>query len=224
MKNLLISGIGGKVGLHLKKLASNYGFNIICGVDKNTFIEADFPVYTTFFEVKEQVDFIIDFSSPSLSENAVDFALLNDCKLVCGTTNLTTKIMKKINNLSQKTAVCISSNFSVGMPAYINAIKILKQTIPHFDCSVFEIHNAQKKDAPSGTAKDILQECKINDCVSIRGGNVAGVHTTLFLGVGEEIEITHRAYDKSIFANGALKCAVALINKQKGLFKPCDLT
>ena len=59
---------------------------------------------------------------------------------------------------------------------------------------------------------------QINDIFSVRGGNVAGVHKMLFLGCGEEIEITHRAYEKSIFAKGALYCAQKLLKKEKGFY------
>ncbi len=223
MKNLLISGISGKVGLHLKNLANKYGFNVICGVDKNTFIEANFPVYKTFLDVKEQIDIIIDFSASSLTENALDFAYENNCKFVCGTTALSRNAMQKIQILAQQNAVCLAANFSIAMPVYTMAVKLLNENLIDFDCNITEVHSILKKDAPSGTAKEIAKQTDIKNISSIRGGNCAGVHRTIFLGTGEEIEIIHRAYDKSIFAVGALKCALKLLQKEKGLFSPCDL-
>ena len=83
---------------------------------------------------------------------------------------------------------------------------------------MIEEHNKNKKDSPSGTAKFLANNLQITDIFSVRGGNVAGVHKIIFLGNGEEIEITHRAYEKSIFAKGALYCAQKLLTKEKGFF------
>lgn len=223
MTNLLVSGISGKVGNYIKQYAHLYNFSIVCGIDKNCFIEADFPVYKTFSEVKEQVDLIIDFSSAALTEQAIEFATSNNCKLVCGTTALTKKAIKAIENLSHYNAVCLSENFSLGINVFIEALKLISTALPEFDTSLSEYHNKNKKDAPSGTAKKIIEECKIQQVVSIRGGNVAGVHSASFLGNGEEVTVTHRVYDKSVFAIGALKCANKLLEKEKGLFTPSEL-
>lgn len=223
MRSLLISGISGKIGLEVKKLATNYGFNIICGIDNNSFIDANFPIYKSFFEVKNQVDVIVDFSSPTLCDRAVDFALENNCKFVSGTTALSDLTKEKIKRLSRITAVCLSSNFSIGIPVYNKAIGFLKRSLNEFDVSMSEIHNKNKKDSPSGTAKQICGENGIDCVLSIRGGSIPGTHTTYFLGNGEEIEITHRAYDKSVFAHGALKCANKLLQIEKGLFASFEL-
>ena len=102
MKNLLISGSSGKVGLYVRKLAKDYDFNVVCGVDKNNFCEADFPVYKTFSEVKENVDVIIDFSSPDLAEAALDFAENYKAKLVCGTTALKKSFYEKSKRAAEK--------------------------------------------------------------------------------------------------------------------------
>lgn len=218
MKSILISGVSGQVGFYVNKLATEYGFNVLCGIDARSFIDVNFPIYKSFFEVKNNVDVIIDFSSPELCDNAVDFALSNNVKLVCGTTALSKQTLEKINQLSKKTAVCLSANFSIGIPVYAKAVKLLNDALKDFDVSITEIHNGKKKDSPSGTAKHICTQNNIKNVYSIRGGNVAGVHKTLFLGMGEEIEIIHRAYDKSIFARGALICANKLLQKEKGLF------
>lgn len=218
MKTLLISGVSGQVGVFLTKLAPEFKFNLVCGVDKNAFIDVNFPIYTSFNEVKHDVEVIVDFSSPELCDSAVDFARQHKIKLVCGTTNLKNSTLENIYDLSKSVAICLSSNFSRSIPPFVEALKILIKRLDGFDVSMTEIHNNKKVDCPSGTAKKICNELKIDNVNSIRGGNVAGVHTARFLGMGEEIEITHRAYDKSIFAKGALYCATQLLKKERGLF------
>ncbi len=215
MKSLLISGIAGKVGSFVNKYAPEYGFLVACGVDKNNFIEANCPVYKNFDEVKENIDVIIDFSSSSLTEKAVEFALANKCAFVCGTTALSEKTLEKINRLTLIVPTLICSNFSEGLPVFLNAAKYLKNNLNGFDTEICEIHNAKKKDAPSGTAIALSKETDTQKIHSIRGGDIAGVHTIYYLGNGEEITISHRVYDKSVFARGALKAASKLLNTKK---------
>lgn len=214
MKSLLISGIGGKVGSLVNKYASEYGFLVACGVDKNNFIEANCPVYKNFDEVKENIDIIIDFSSSTLTEKAVDFALTNKCALVCGTTAIKEKTLEKVKRLTLVAPTLLCSNFSEGLPIFLNAAKYLKNNLSGFDTEICEIHNAKKKDAPSGTALTLSKETDTLKIHSIRGGDIAGVHTIFYLGKGEEITISHRVYDKSVFARGALKAANELLNSK----------
>lgn len=218
MKSLLISGISGQVGYYLAKLAKNYQFNVVCGVDRKRFCEVDCPIYTTFNEVKENVDIVIDFSSPALCDQAIDFCIKNNSKLVVGTTALMHIHNEKLKELSAQTAVCKENNFSKSLIPLLKACELINNYLPEFDKNLIETHRKHKKDSPSGTAKALSEKLDINEVFSLRGGNVAGVHKILFLGEGEEIEITHRAYEKSVFAKGALFCANKLMQKEKGVF------
>lgn len=218
MKNLLISGSSGKVGLYVRKLAKDYDFNVVCGIDKNNFCEADFPVYKTFSEVKENVDAVIDFSSPALAECALEFAESYKAKFVCGTTALKPSFFKKAECAAASISICVDSNFSPAMHAFIKAAQSLCYSLNDFDKAIVETHNAKKKDAPSGTALLISEKTNVKEIHSIRGGNVSGEHRILFFGDGEEIELVHRANDKSVFARGALIAAKFLQNEKVGLF------
>lgn len=223
MKSLLISGISGQVGMHVAKLAKEYSFNVVCGIDRKTFYEFDCPIYQNFNEVKENVDVIIDFSSPSLTEEAIDFATERGCALVSGTTALLVNQKFKLKLLSQIKPVCHSNNFSQNIIHFLNASKVLKNGLTDFDVTLIESHNRNKKDTPSGTAKHLSEILGIKNIHSVRGGNISGLHKIIFLGNGEEIEITHRAYEKSIFAKGSLYCAQKLLTKEKGLYSLNDL-
>ena len=223
MKSLLISGISGKVGSYLLKLAKNYSFNVVCGVDRKTFSDADCPVYKTFSEVKENVDVVIDFSSPALTEQAIEFAESRKCPILSGTTALLIHQKTKLKKLSEKIPVCWSSNFSKTMIHFLQSAFILKQTLNDFDTILIEEHNKNKKDSPSGTANYLAEQLSIKQIHALRGGNIAGIHKIVFLGDGEEVELIHRAYDKSVFAKGALLCATNLLSKEKGFYTVSNL-
>lgn len=217
MKSLLISGISGKVGSFVYDYAHAFSFSVMCGVDKNDFTEANCPIYKSFDEVKENIDVIIDFSSPELTEKAVEFAIENKVALVCGTTALTEKTKEKLRELSLIRPVTVCNNFSKGFATFTDSVKKLNNSLKDFDVEICETHNKTKKDAPSGSAIVLAKQV---DCIkihSLRGGNPAGVHSVYFLGNGEEITVTHRVYDKSVFAVGALQTANYILTRKSGL-------
>ena len=219
MKDLLVSGISGKNGKIVAKLAENYGFNLVCGVDENAFCEADCPVYESFAEVKENVDYLIDFSSPALSAKALEFAEKFKVKTVIATTSLSERFYEKAKAASKKIPLVISSNFSRAMLAFqIYSEKLCSALNGDFDCSVIEIHGAKKKDAPSGTAKELARLTDAQNVFSVRAGNCAGEHRLLLCGENEQIELTHKVLNRSVFAKGALEAANFLADKTAGLF------
>ena len=222
MKNLLISGLG-NVGKHIYESAEKFGFTVACCIDREKFKKVDCPVYSTFDEVKENIDAVIDFSSDQLCSAAVDFAIKNKCVFLTGTTMLSEKTIAGIHGLSSNSTVCIAANYSKGMLLLYKLAKYAREKLPDFDGEIVESHNRFKKDAPSGSAKELMKYASITTAHSLRGGNVAGVHSVYFYGNGEEITITHRAYDKSIFAEGALKAAKKLLDLPNGLYSAEDL-
>lgn len=222
MKNLLISGLG-NVGKYVYSSAGNYDFSVACCIDKDKFKKVDCPIYSSFDEVRENIDAVIDFSSDHLCTSAVDFAIKNKCAFLSGTTALSEKTIDKIQSLSRNAAVCISANFSKGMLLLYQLAKHASEKLPDFDGEIIEAHNRLKKDSPSGSAKKLMEYTAITKTHSLRGGNVAGVHSVCFYGKGEEIVITHRAYDKSVFAEGALSAAKKLIKMPNGLYSAEEL-
>lgn len=223
MNSLLISGISGKVGKVLAQISKSYNFNLVCGVDKKQFSNVDCPIYTTFSEVKENIDIVIDFSSDSLTEEAINFSNERKCALVCGTTALKTETLEKLKTLSKYLPVCYSSNFSKSINLLIEYANNLKNNLPDFNCVIIEEHSKTKIDNPSGTAKLIAKKTGITDILSVRGGNNSGVHKILFMGEDEEIEIIHRSYNRTLFAKGALLCANKLISKKQGFYTASQL-
>lgn len=223
MKNILISGIGGKIGRLVYENAITHDFNVACGIDRNRFIKVDCPVYRSFEEVKENIDAIIDFSSDELCLQAANFAIANGCALLSGTTDISEKTTYLLGILSKKVPTCIASNFSSGVLAFKQIAKYATRLLQKYDACITETHSSTKKDEPSGTAKDISQACGIDKIYSIRGGTIPGTHVLHFYGVSEELEIVHRATDRRIFAEGALTATERLLQKEFGLYTADEL-
>lgn len=219
MKDLLVSGISGKNGKIVAELCSSYGFNLACGVDEKAFGEADCPVYRSFAEVKENADYLIDFSSPVLSEKAIDFAEKFGVKTIIATTALSKRFYEKAAQASKKIPIVVSSNFSRAMLAFqIYTQKLCRFLNDDFARTIIDIHGAEKKDAPSGTAKKLAELTNTRNLLSVRAGNSAGEHRILLSGKDEEIELIHKALSRSVFARGALEAANFLSDKNNGLF------
>lgn len=218
MKNLLITGIGGKVGKYVYELASDYSFNVVCGIDKQKLLDIECPVYSGFDEIRENLDVIVDFSSDTLCREACLYALKNNCAFLTGTTALTEKTLKAIESASTEIAVCKASNYSKAVLTMEKIAKIARESLPDFDAQIIEVHHSQKKDKPSGTAKRIGELTGIKEIHSLRGGDTPGIHTVIMSGNGEEMVITHRSYNKSVFARGALQAAQKLLTKAPGLY------
>ena len=180
---------------------------------------------------------VVDFSHSDCVAGLVEFCEKQKIPLVTGTTGLSVVAQREIINLSKSVAVCQSSNFSVG-------IALLKRTVRRavedairfgfaFDCHLTEKHHVTKKDSPSGTAKDILAEIEKSvqkstlqgvaqksgaQVHSYRCGEVTGKHEVEFFCKGEELLFSHQAYDKSIFAEGALAVAKKILDYPVGLY------
>jgi 4-hydroxy-tetrahydrodipicolinate reductase len=166
----------------------------------------------------DEADVWIDFSVP-----VATLTLLNRVcvPIVVGTTGMTESDIAMIRDFSRKFPVLMAPNFSIGITLMRNMLSALKPTVPG-RIFLSEEHHGSKKDAPSGTAKLLLEDlCKIGfsagpvDC--IRAGAIVGVHRLRWISDGEEIEIVHRAHDRSIFARGALLCAGKLTQAPPGI-------
>ena len=165
------------------------------------------------------IDVWIDFSNPLSTMN-----LLEVCgtPIVIGTTGFTDDQLERIRNFAQVNSIFMSGNMSLGITIVQKMIQHLPQSIPA-DVSIVEEHHRLKRDAPSGTAKMLVANLKKSgfedvSTHSIRAGNIVGVHRIKWAALGEEIEITHRASDRQIFARGAIAAARWIVNQKPGLY------
>lgn len=247
MINILISGALGRMGKQVKALSeNNENLRCVCGVDINEDLsDKTFPVYSDFKKVTEKVDVIVDFSSPKALDNILNYATENKVNTVLCATGYSESDIAKIKSASEKIAVFRSANMSLGVNVLIELVKKAAEALPDFDIEIVEKHHSNKVDAPSGTAvmladsikeiqkgkkevygrKGIVGKRDKNEIGihAIRGGTVVGEHEVFFFGNDEKITISHEALSRKIFAEGALKAALFITNKDNGIFSMKDI-
>lgn len=189
-------------------------------------------------------DLIFDFSHPDNLQCLLEYALTHQIALVLGTTNYTKKQQLSIHAASMQIPIIQEANFSLGIAVLKKAVQLITPILDEdFDMEIIEKHHHQKVDAPSGTAKQLAAIMNVdhfyNECYgrrgecgqrgreigihAIRGGNLAGEHTVLYLGEDECLEFTHKANSKQIFIHGAMKAAQFLLDKKKGYYTMEDV-
>ena len=190
-------------------------------------------------------DVVMDFSSPAALSRVADYARRTSTPLLSGTTGYTPNDLEVFHRLGQLIPVLHSANYSIGIAVFRQVLEQISDVLkPDFDIEIVETHHNQKVDAPSGTAKLLLdaidprhqmkpvygrqgicgkREKNEIGIHAIRGGTVAGEHTVSFFGVDEVLEITHKAGSRQIFVNGALYVARKLIHMPKGHYQLQDI-
>lgn len=189
-------------------------------------------------------DVWIDFTVPKATMANVQAAVLAKAAMVIGTTGLNEADKSVIQDASRNIPIVFTPNFSVGVNVLLqlvaDATRLLGET---YDVEIVETHHRAKRDAPSGTAlrlaeavadasgRNLAKDARFErhgdigprtlaeiGMQTLRGGDVAGDHTVHFLGQGDRIEITHRATSRDTFAQGAIRAALWLGQKPKGLY------
>ena len=194
----------------------------------------------------QQSDVVIDFSSEDGLKTCLNLANQMHKPLVSGSTPVNNDLMKNILDVSKNTKICWSANMSIGIAITKKIISTYGKILHEYDCEILEKHHNKKKDAPSGTAISLgqavansrgvnLDDVKVIDrntirqkeqigFASIRGGSIFGEHSIMFIGNDDEITITHKAYNRKLFAIGAVECAIKLVQqKQNGFYTLEDL-
>lgn len=247
MVNILINGANGRMGKKVRELCSStLEVQAVCGVDLvENLSDSTFPIYSSFDSVKEEVDVIIDFSSPSSLDNELAFAIKNSTPVVLCPTGFTEAQIEKIKASSSEVALFRSANMSVGVNAIIGAVKEVAKKLYGFDIEIIEKHHHNKVDAPSGTAlmladavKEVLPEKfyvygregivgkrdeKEIGIHAVRGGSIVGEHDVIFAGESETVTISHQATDRAVFASGAVRAAIYMKGKKNGLYNMDDV-
>jgi len=247
MKKVLICGIGGKMGGNLVELlASDREAQVVCGVDLKAPENAKVPVYAAFNKVKEDVDVIIDFSSPAVLKDELDWAVKKGCPVVLASTGYGAEDLKLIDKAAKKIAVFKTANFSLGVNLLVKLVKQAAEVLGEsFDIEIIEKHHNQKVDAPSGTALMLAESANSafggkkeymngregavgkrgNEIGlhAVRGGTIVGEHDVMFAGEDEIITLSHSARSKKVFAAGAIKAAKWLVGKPAGKYDMKDV-
>ncbi len=197
---------------------------------------------TSLGKLKEIPDVILDFSHPSSLHTLLKYATTNQVPVVIATTGFNEAQEKEIKSASHITPILYTKNTSLGITVMQKIVRELSKALSDFDIEIIEKHHNQKVDAPSGTAKLLLNEIREtrnvntlygregvskrqkNDVTvhAVRGGTIMGEHTVLFAGDDEIIEIKHTALSKKLFAKGAVKAATFIIDQKPGLYTMQD--
>ena len=242
MIKVLINGCNGKMGQEvIKAIHDNEKFTVLNGVDKEENPDYIFPVYTNINDIKEKPDVIIDFSIPVATMQILEYAKSNKVPIVIATTGLSEEQKQKIKKYSKAIPIFQSANMSYDINLMKRIVAEVAKNLIGTDIEIIETHHNRKVDAPSGTA--LLLAESINEALgnsmeynfnrfqnrekrkkneigfsSIRGGNIVGEHTVCFFGENDCLEITHKAYSRGLFAEGALKGAEYIVGKENGYY------
>ena len=198
---------------------------------------------------KEGGDVLINFSSPQASIESLEFAKEAGLAIVIGTTGLSSEQMNKVKELSKNVRCVLAPNMSVGVNVMFRIVQEVAKVLgPEYDIEILEAHHRLKKDSPSGTAiklgelianavgrdfgkvgvygrKGMVGERTKEEIGMqvVRAGDIVGEHTVLFGGIGERLEIIHRAHSRDNFARGAVRAALWVVNQSNGLYDMQDV-
>ncbi|TBW52512.1 4-hydroxy-tetrahydrodipicolinate reductase [Marinobacter halodurans] len=199
--------------------------------------------------VKDAFDVLIDFTFPDLTLENARFCGSHGKRMVIGTTGMTDAEKAELRQATESVPVVFAPNMSVGVNVALNLLRTAAKVLgDDYDVEIIEAHHRHKKDSPSGTAVRMgevvadalgrdLKECAVYGregfigerprkeigFETIRGGDVVGDHTVLFAGIGERIEITHKASSRMTFARGAVRAAQWLAERPAGLYDMQDV-
>lgn len=251
MAKILIHGCNGRMGNMVSAQAAEYAeAEIVAGVDRADTEKGgkSYPIYESLRDVKEEFDVIIDISVAAAVDELLAFAEEKGKAVVICTTGLREEQIAAVKKLSEKVPVLRSGNMSLGINTLIKVLNSISGLLYEsgFDADIVERHHKHKLDAPSGTALMLADAVKdgIGEDMAyvfdrserreerpheeigisaVRGGTIVGEHEVIFAGTDEIIEVRHVALSRAVFANGALKAALFLIEKEAGLYTMSDV-
>ncbi|MEN9782484.1 MAG: dihydrodipicolinate reductase [Pseudomonadota bacterium] len=247
-----IVGACGRMGVEianciLKNQKAQLSISLGRNIEKNSIFPVPNLLTTEIDKVFQEADVIIDFSSPEGLQECLKQAIKHQKPLVSGTTGIDDNVQNAIQKASKEVKICYSGNMSIGVAIMKNVLKTLSKQLADYDCEILEIHHNEKKDSPSGTSlllgKAVAEARgqnfekvanfnrsgkRLKDEIgfaSIRGGSVFGEHEIMFIGQEDQISIKHTAFNRTIFAKGAVQAAISLFEKSQkaGLFQIDEL-
>lgn len=248
-----VLGAGGRMGQAiLTELQAQDGVSITGAVVRSApkASDAAYPVTEQLAEVLKTSDVLIDFSNPGASLAAAAALDNSACPAwIVGTTGIQTSEQKTIEALAQSKTIVQSDNFSLGVNVLLALVRQAATILPgDWDAEISERHHRDKADAPSGTALSLgRQIAAARDQVfrevailsregresarrpgdigfsAIRGGGAIGDHQVDFLSAREMLTLGHRAFERSIYAEGAVLAARWAATREPGLYSMMDV-
>ena len=260
MMKVIVVGPKGKMGrLITQAAASRDDMQLIAGIAPagRDYIGSDLgtaamlgreigvPVVDNLEDVIDSCDVIIDFSTKEMAMTVLDLAIAHKKALVCGTTGFTPEEMQRFMDAAAHIPMLYAANTSKLVNIMNKLLELVVSTAGNeLDIEILEMHDQWKKDAPSGTSKEMGEIMahalgkELPDVAvygregaaprsigyhSLRAGNIPSSHTVFFGGMGERLEITHHSYNWECFARGACDCAAYLEGKAPGFYTIKDV-
>lgn len=234
--NVVIHGAAGAMGQVLSSMLPSLGHTVIPveSVTKTTNMIQSIQDVTS-------CDVVIDFSHASLLPSVIEFCVAHRIPLVVGTTNLSNTDQQLLSEAGKQIPLIESANFAYGVAVLRRLVQAATSYLSEFDIELTETHHIHKKDAPSGTAKQLLRDIQEHSTKqynviegrssttaakaagdigvhSIRSGANPGEHTVIFSSNEEQIELTHKAFSRSVFAKGAIQAAAWVVTQPVGRY------
>lgn len=200
------------------------------------------PIVDSLSSVIADADVVIEFTLPEATLTNLRIAVDSGTRMVIATTGFDTEQQAELDELAAHIPCVMASNYSIGVNALVKAVSMMAATLGDaYDIEIIEAHHNQKVDAPSGTAVTLLKTASegvrrdVDEVAvygregivgarapkeigvhAVRGGDIVGDHTVMFVGMGERVELTHRAQSRQTFANGAVRAARWLMTAPAG--------
>jgi len=216
----------------------------LAGLGKNGIIVVD-----NINQVRDQFDVLIDFTAPQATLNNARFCAENNKGIVIGTTGFSAAEQQELEALQARLPMIKAANYSTGVNLSLKLLEMAASVMgDDADIEIVEAHHRHKVDAPSGTAlamgeaiadtlnRDLstvavygregqtgARERETIGFATVRGGDVVGDHTVMFMADGERLEITHKASSRMAFARGAVRAAAWLVGKENRLYSMRDV-
>ena len=240
MIKLIVNGAGGRMGSKVLDLSDQNDNTVTVGA-VDAFAEGFLP---SLYDVKDQADGIIDFSSHTATCDLLKYAREMKLPLVIATTGHTEEELAEIKKAAKEIPIFMSANMSVGIAVIINLAKQIASVFPDADIEIVEKHHNQKMDAPSGTALMIanaIKEVRADASFvcgrsgigkresneigihALRMGGVIGEHEVFVVTPSQTITVKHEAHTRDLFAEGALSALSFIVDKAPGLYNMYDL-
>jgi 4-hydroxy-tetrahydrodipicolinate reductase len=214
-------------------------WGIVTGIGKT-----NVKIETELESIINNSDVVVDFTNPEATMEHLKICSQNKKAMVIGTTGLNESQVSEVEKMSKVIPIVFSPNMALGVNLLFDLVKRVASVLDdEYDIEIVETHHRYKKDAPSGTAKKIAEiisrernielgeKAVYGRCGNtgvrnrgeigihaLRAGNISGEHTIIFNSLGERLELTHKAYSRDAFAEGAVKAIHYILNQQKGLF------
>ena len=212
---------------------------LVAGIGNiNVVINSELENHTSDFDI------LIDFTVPECTMQTLNVCRANGKSMVIGTTGLNDNQKQLLQEASSDIAIVFAPNMSVGVNLCLKLLQTAAKTLgDDYDVEIIEAHHRHKVDAPSGTALrmgEVVAESlgrELHECAvygrqghtgerdkktigfeTIRAGDIVGEHTVMFSGIGERVEIVHKATSRMTFAIGAMRAAAWLDSKNTGLY------